>query len=70
MLPFGSCNVGGPSLCPANWFVEVALLYNKATSTNHFAGHTGGQRTLHEPNGSIRTAWDTPDDGPKKTRNM
>jgi hypothetical protein len=25
---------------------------------------------LHEPNGSITTAWDTPDDGPKKARNM
>jgi hypothetical protein len=44
--------------------------YSKATSTNQFAGHTGGQQTLHEPNGSITTAWDTPDDGPKKARNM
>jgi hypothetical protein len=25
---------------------------------------------LHEPNGSITTAQDTPDDGPKKARNM
>jgi hypothetical protein len=47
MLPFGSCNVGWPSVCPAD-----------------------GQPTLHEPNGSITTAWDTPDDGPKKARNM
>jgi hypothetical protein len=44
--------------------------YSKATSTNQFAGHTDGQQTLHEPNGSITTAWDTPDDGPKKARNM
>jgi hypothetical protein len=44
--------------------------YSKATSTNQYAGHTYGQQTLHEPNGSITTAWDTPDDGPKKTRNM
>jgi hypothetical protein len=50
--------------------VEVALLYSKATSTNQFAGHTNGQQTLHEPNGSITTAWDTPDDGPKKAQNM
>jgi hypothetical protein len=33
-------------------------------------GHTDGQQTLHEPNGSITTAWDTPDDGPKKAQNM
>jgi hypothetical protein len=50
--------------------VEVALLYSKATSTNQFAGHTDGQQTLHEPNGSITTAWDTLDNGPKKARNM
>jgi hypothetical protein len=25
---------------------------------------------LHEPNGNITTAQDTPDDGPKKARNM
>jgi hypothetical protein len=46
------------------------LMYSKATSTNLFAGHTDGQQTLHEPNGSITTAQDTPDDGPKKVRNM
>jgi hypothetical protein len=57
-------------VCPANWFVEVALLYKKTTSINQFSGHTDGQQTLHEPNGSITTAQDTPDDGPKKARNM
>jgi hypothetical protein len=50
--------------------VEVALLYSKATSTNQFAGNTDVQQTLHEPNGSTTTAYDTPDDGPKKARNM
>jgi hypothetical protein len=48
----------------------VALLYSKATSTKQYAGHTDGQQILHEPNGSITTAWDTPDDGPKKARIM
>jgi hypothetical protein len=51
-------------------FVEVALLYSKATSTNQFAGHTDGQQILHEPNGRITTSQDNPDDGPKKARNM
>jgi hypothetical protein len=50
--------------------VEVALLYSKATSTNQFARHTDGQQTLHELNGSITTAQDTPEDGPMKARNM
>jgi hypothetical protein len=45
-------------------------MYSKATSTNQFAGHMDGQQTLHEPNGSITTAWDTTDDGPKKARIM
>jgi hypothetical protein len=62
MLPFGSCNVCGGGLAVPE--------YGKATSTNQFAGHTDGQQTLHEPNGSITTAQDTPDDGPKKAQNM
>jgi hypothetical protein len=52
------------------YFINILSPYSKATSTNQFAGHTDGQQTLHEPKGSITTAWDTPDDGPKKARNM
>jgi hypothetical protein len=56
---------------PPTWFVEVVLLYIKAAPTNQFAGHTDGQQTLHERNGSIKTtAQETPDDGPMKARNM
>jgi hypothetical protein len=41
-------------VCLAKWYVEVAFLYGKATSTNQFARHTDGQQTLHKPNGSIK----------------
>jgi hypothetical protein len=43
--------------------VEVALPYGKATSMD-------SQQARQEPNGSIATAQDTPDDGPVKARNM
>jgi hypothetical protein len=43
--------------------VEVALSYDKATSTD-------SQQTRQEPNGNIATAQDTPDDGPIRARNM
>jgi hypothetical protein len=47
MLPFGSCSVCWPSVCLANWFLEV----RKAQD---------GQQTLHEPNGSIKQQLKTP----------
>jgi hypothetical protein len=40
--------------------------YGKAT----FHGGTDSQQARQEPNGSIATAQDTPDDGPVKARNM
>jgi hypothetical protein len=42
--------------------VEVALPY--------LHGRTDSQEARQEPNGSIATAQDTPDDGPVKARNM
>jgi hypothetical protein len=54
MLPFG--------LLTVRVSVEVALPY--------LHGRTDSQKTRQEPNGSIATAQDTPDDGPVKVRNM
>jgi hypothetical protein len=62
MLPFGSCRTCWLSVRP--W--KVALPYGKAT----FHGRTDSQQAQQEPNGSIATAQDTPDDGPVKARNM
>jgi hypothetical protein len=49
-----------PCLLAVRASVEVALPYGRATSTDAW----------QEPNGSIATAQDTPDDGPVEARNM
>jgi hypothetical protein len=57
MLPFGSCRACWLSVRPWRW-------------QGHLHGHTDSQQAQQEPNGSIATAQDTPDDGPVKARNM
>jgi hypothetical protein len=41
-----------------------------AVRQDHLHGRTNSQQARQEPNGSIATAQDTPDDGPVKARNM
>jgi hypothetical protein len=57
MLTFGSCSVVDCSCVRGGGLVLPPLTHEQST-------------TLQEPNGSIITAKDTPDDGPVRARNM
>jgi hypothetical protein len=71
MLPFGSCRVCWLSV--RLWrCVGQGHLHGRTDSQQkgHLHGRTDSQQTRQEPNGSIATAQDTPDDGPVRARNM
>jgi hypothetical protein len=57
MLPFGSCSVVDCSCVRGSGLVVPPRRHEQST-------------TLQEPNGSIITAKDTPDDGPVRARIM
>jgi hypothetical protein len=71
MLPFGSCSVVDCSCVRGGGLVVLMLRNNGDISTTRPTPRTHEQSTtLQEPNGSIITGKDTPDDGPVRARNM
>jgi hypothetical protein len=66
-------NRGVLSCCYATiWLLPCLLTVRTSVEVRqgHLHGRTDGQQARQEPNGSIATAQDTPDDGPVMARNM
>jgi hypothetical protein len=61
MLPFRSCSVIDCSCVRGGGLV---------VRQGHLHGRTDSKQARQEPNGSIATAKETPDDGPVKARDM